>query len=319
MRRLAEQRLGAGELTLRGRPTAGAGAQITIRPLVTADGAALEELARRELPREPYADAIPAIVTRFPHVGLVAEADGRICGCCVGSRSRHGDTGEAHLDLILVAGAHRRRGIGRGLLEHLEAEFVREGYTRLRAEGNPPCYAWPGVDADYTSGLRCLERLGFVRGSRALSMDVDLTADIFDTSGQRANLERGGITFRRGTKSDEATVARLAPEWPASWIQQLTLALGNAEGGVHFAEQGAGCVGFCAAGVNRAHEIGPLGTEAGVRRRGIGAVLLKLCCQDQRALGLDRAEVQWAGPLGYFSEVLQARAGRVFWLYRKDL
>jgi predicted N-acetyltransferase YhbS len=221
--------------------------------------------------------------------------------------------------LVLVAGAHRRAGIGRGIVERLEAELVREGCTRFRAEGNPPCYAWPGVDAEYTSGSRFLEHLGFIRGSRALSMDVDLTAEIFDTSGQRAEFERAGITFRRGTKGDEATIARLAPKWPASWIQQLTLALDNPEGGVHFADRAAACVGFCAFGVNRVHEIGPLGTEHYVRRRGIGAVLLKLCCQDQRALGLDRAEVQWVGPVGYFSEVLQARAGRVFWLYRKKL
>jgi mycothiol synthase len=292
---------------------------VTIRPLVTADHDAIAALACSELTRDPYAAEIPAIVTRLPHVGLVAEVDGVVVGCCVGSRSRYGGANDAHLDLIIVSEAHQRRGIGRSLLEKLEAELVSAGCRCLKIEGNAPSYAWAGLDVHYTSGLCFIERMGFKRGHCALNMNVDLTADMFDTTIEQAELARNRIAFRRATGADLAMITELASRWRPRWVEQLTIALQGESSAVYLAHRSEDCVGFGAFGVNRVHELGPLGTEPEVRRQGVGGVLLKLCCAEQRSLGLERAELQWAGPLPYFSDVLRAQTGRVFWLYHKDL
>jgi predicted N-acetyltransferase YhbS len=78
-------------------------------------------------------------------------------------------------------------------------------------------------------------------------------------------------------------------------------------------------VGFCAYGLNRPHEVGPVGTAPDLRNLGIGGALLKRSLADQRDHGLTVAELVWAGPLGYFSRTLHATISRAFWLYTKDL
>jgi mycothiol synthase len=75
----------------------------------------------------------------------------------------------------------------------------------------------------------------------------------------------------------------------------------------------------CAYGVNRPHEVGPVGTSPQVRRLGIGEVLLKRCLAEQRDRGVTTAELVWAGPLSYFSRAVNATIGRAFWQYDKDL
>jgi GNAT superfamily N-acetyltransferase len=93
-------------------------------------------------------------------------------------------------------------------------------------------------------------------------------------------------------------------------------------------EHGGGCeialskgriVGFCAYGVNHANEIGPLGTDERMRRRGVAGVVIRRALAELRGRGHATAEIGWAGPLPYFSRLLDARIGRVFWQYEKLL
>jgi GNAT superfamily N-acetyltransferase len=223
------------------------------------------------------------------------------------------------LDLIVVAAQHQRSGVARTLLDQLEAQLWRAGCTRLRIEGNAPSYAWAGVDVHYTRALCFVERTGFRRGLCAINMTVDLTAEIVDTAADEARLRRNGISVRRAAAADTATIEGLSLRWRKRWVEQLSLALHDPRGAVFLAELEGQCVGFCAYGVNRLHELGPLGVDDHVRGLGIGAVLLKRCCAAQHHQGLQRAELQWAGPLPYFADVLDAQTGRVFWIYEKDL
>jgi len=71
--------------------------------------------------------------------------------------------------------------------------------------------------------------------------------------------------------------------------------------------------------VNRLHEVGPIGTDPGMRGLGIGTILLKRCLAEQRDRGIDAAELVWVGPLSYFARAVHATIGRAFWLYSKDL
>jgi mycothiol synthase len=77
-------------------------------------------------------------------------------------------------------------------------------------------------------------------------------------------------------------------------------------------------LGFCAYGVSRPREVGPIGTSPEVRKLGIGEVLLKRCLAEQRDRGVTSAELVWAGPLPYFSRTVNATIGRAFWQYDKD-
>lgn len=93
----------------------------------------------------------------------------------------------------------------------------------------------------------------------------------------------------------------------------------NRQAGLHLAVQDGRYIGFCAYGLNREHEVGPVGTSPDRRGLGIGGVLLKRCLADQRDRGITAAELVWAGPLSYFSRTLNATIGRAFWLYEKNL
>ncbi len=290
-----------------------------IRTLGPADLDPVRRLCAVSLPRDQYPDQVPLILTRLDHAAFVAEVGREVVGCCIGSKSRHGAPGDCHLDLIIVDSRHRRKGIGRALFEHLESGFLAVGCTTLKIEGNAPSYAWAGVDVHYTSGLCFVERMGFARGRCAVNMSVDLSSVALDTEESRAGLAADGISVRPAEESDEGALEALAGRWSPRWPQQLVLALHESDSGVFIAEAGGSGVGFCCHGVNRIEEVGPLWVDPDRRRVGIAAVLLRLCCGAQRDLGLQRAELQWAGPLAYLSDVLGASVSRAFLLFEKKL
>ena len=93
----------------------------------------------------------------------------------------------------------------------------------------------------------------------------------------------------------------------------------SSQAGLHVAVRDGRYVGFCAYGLNREHELGPVGTSPDMRRLGIGGALLRRCLADQRDRGVAVAELVWAGPLSYFSTTVGATIGRAFWQYEKNL
>jgi GNAT superfamily N-acetyltransferase len=72
--------------------------------------------------RQAIAEAI-----RAPLV-IVAEIDGRICGVLRGGRVD--DKGRTVLQSLFVEKTYHRQGIGRGLVEHFEREYILKG-TRV--------------------------------------------------------------------------------------------------------------------------------------------------------------------------------------------
>jgi len=284
--------------------------------------AGVARLCERELVLDRAAGTLPAILARRPYVAFVATAaDGRPAGVCFGSAA-DSDTGapEGFLDLLVVDRDCQRHGVGRELVAALERDLASLGCQRVLIAGHGPYYAWPGIDIHYTAAVCFAEDLGYERRECEVNMDVDLRVVSLDTRADEARLCAAGIEVRSGAAADEAPLREsLSATWQPTWIAEVAAALRTEGAGLQVALAGSHCVGFCAYGVRRLHEIGPLGTSPSARGQGIGSVLLRRCLAEQGRRGVSTAELVWAGPLSYFSRTLRATIGRAFWLYEKDL
>jgi ribosomal-protein-alanine N-acetyltransferase len=131
-----------------------------------ADAAAIARMSRdlieRGLPWSWTPRRVDASI-RSPRANVVvARADGRVAGFGI---MRYGDE-EAHLDLLGVAPAYRREGLGRRLVEWLEKPAVLGGLTAIVLEVRR-CN--PGAQAFYERlGYRTLTEIaGYYQGREA--------------------------------------------------------------------------------------------------------------------------------------------------------
>jgi mycothiol synthase len=294
---------------------------MTIGELASHQLGDVSRLCERELTLDRCAGSIPRIVTRQPYVGLVAVQDSATVGACIGSVAEAGDgNAQGFIDLIVVDRAQQRRGIGRQLAAEMERQLAARGCQCIDLAGGSPNYAWPGVDVHYTAAVCFAEDSGYQRQGCEVNMDVDLPGAPLDTRAAENRLASAGIEVRRADADDDGPLQEsLGSTWQAEWISEIAEALRRSEAGVYVAVQRGRYIGFCCYGVNRAHEVGPIGTDPDLRRLGIGGVLLKRCLAEQRDRGIAAAELVWVGPLSYFSRAVHAAIGRVFWLYSKDL
>ncbi|MFG1944340.1 GNAT family N-acetyltransferase [Nonomuraea sp. NPDC048826] len=222
------------------------------------------------------------------------------------------DPAVGHVDLLAVHPGHQGRGQGRELLRAAEGWLRGEGARRVRLAGNPPCYAWPGVDVRYTPAACLAESLGYERDHIAWNMTADLDTDL----DVRADVERlAGLGIEvRAAGDDRRRVAEFVREhWNDSWAWETTNAAG-----LHHAERDGRVLAFAAWGA-RPSWFGPMGTAPEARGTGLGRVLLRLCLADMRAAGQRTAQIGWVGPLRFYSRAVGARAERVFWQYGREL
>jgi predicted N-acetyltransferase YhbS len=255
--------------------------------------------------------------------GLVATAaSGRVVGAVLGSVS-HRDESVGHVDLIAVDPAQRRRGIGRALLTRIEGALSGLGARQVVIGGNPPYYAWPGVDVRYTPALCLAAALGYEHDQTAWNMTADLTYDgspaLRPTSPGEQRLAAAGVSVRPAGPADVPALAAFArTHFGEGWAGEIAHSVGRARAGCHLAVDGAGTIlGFAAYGSSRPSWFGPMGTSPAARGTGIGGVLLRRCLADQRAGGVTRAQIGWVGPVPFYSAAAGARVERVFFLYRK--
>ena len=312
---------------------------VTLRTMRQGDVDAVAAQCAETLTYDEFANHLPCLLSGPNHYGIVATAahsDGKIIGACivstdetttdtveplvpvVGSSARSG-----YLDLLVVSPSWQGGGVGKRLLAAAEELLVDLGCTEVKVAGNSPHYAWPGVDVRYLSAVCLLDANGYERHATTLNLSVSFRSTRLATRLAEERLAKQGVRFKRGTSQDAPWLhEELAPLWKARWVDQITSVTSTAtrynhHQGLHLALVGTHCVGFCAWGVSRPNELGPLGTHPDFRRLGIGGVLLRRCCRDQRKLGLCAAELQWAGPLEYFSRALNAKTSRVFFMYTK--
>jgi len=269
-------------------------------------------------PDGPYISTVLARDERT--VFLVLNDDGELAGAVVGSCDGTSDgagPGVGYLDALAVHARLRRRGLARVLMGALESRLASVGCTELRIEGHSPHYLWPGVDVSWHDAICCVERLGY-RGRRSeVNMDVNLSARGWDTSAAEGRLARDGVRFVNAKRAGSALAEHLAAGFKSAWVAEALAA--RSAGNLQLAWADRSIVGFCAAGAPLPDRIGPLGVIDEWRGRGIGEVLITRACGALAATGAPMAQVQWAAPLAWFSDVLGARTGRVFWRYSKPL
>ncbi|NUR73640.1 MAG: GNAT family N-acetyltransferase [Hamadaea sp.] len=249
--------------------------------------------------------------------GFAAMDGARVIGVAFAAVS-HADPKVGHLDLLAVDPGHRRRGLGTELIAQAEQGLRELGCEVVRVAGNPPDYAFPGVDVRYTPAICALTKAGYAHERTAWNMTAELrpgSKALADTSAAEARLADQGVEVRVAEAND---IARLRPiiaaEWGGHWAAEITSAQA-----VHIAEKDGEPIAFAAWGCTRPGWFGPMGTRPAAKGLGIGSVLLRRCLADQAKAGVTRAQIGWVGPVPFYAQAADAYIERVFFLYSKDL
>lgn len=281
-----------------------------------------------DLPEDAVeASAVVATVAERAEAGrsvlrLGAVRDGALIGVLVGSLSA-ADPRLGHVDLIAVAPPERRQGVGGALLAEAESRLGGLGAAEVLLAGNPPHYAWPGIDVRYTPAVCAAQRLGYRQDRTAWNMTAELTegsAALRSTEAAEQRLAGRGVTVRRAEAADlPALTAFARSTFGGAWDGELAGSVGRPDAGAHLAERGGEILGFAAYGSARPSWFGPMGTAPAAEGSGIGGVLLRRCLRDQAAAGIGAAQIGWVGPVPFYSNAVGARIERVFFLYRKAI
>jgi GNAT superfamily N-acetyltransferase len=223
-----------------------------------------------------------------------------------------------HLDLVAVDPADRRRGLATALVARAEQDLRERGCRLVKIAGNPPDYAFPGVDVRYTPAICLAAKAGYTHERTAWNMTAALDIADLDTAADEERLAAQGVLVRRADTDD---ITRLRPiiaaEWGGHWAAEVTKAQG-----VHLAVSAVRDetpIAFAAWGCTRPSWFGPMGTRPAAKGQGIGSVLLKRCLWDQTRAGYTTAQIGWVGPVPFYAAAVGAVIERVFFLFAKEL
>lgn len=262
----------------------------------------LQELCTRALPDE----ALSVEDLRESCFGPGTESFGGPEGAVVWVHREFGTIRTGWILLLAVAPEHRRRGLGRALVEEVATRARAEGVGELHTGNCAPRYVWPGVDLTSTPALAFFQDLGFQAYDHGLNMTIPTTF--------RADAP-AGITVERETGDGAAALARR--EFP-HWVDEVERGAGR---GTTFAarDESGATIAFGAHSVNRRAWIGPMATDPHRRARGTGHAILAALVEDLATSGGETdAEIAWVAPVPFYAKA-GAVASRAFRMHRLPL
>jgi len=284
---------------------------LTVRPVSPDDLDAAGRVCAQALVFDDFADRLPRALMRQSPLGVVAFAGRELVGVCLTSTGE--DPAVGYVDLIAVSPQYQGKSVGGRLLAVAEEQL---GRTTIRVTGNPPYYAWPGVDVRYDRAICLFESAGYRRDRCEVNMSVDLETAPLDTEGDERRLAEQGIEVRHARPDDAGwLLADLAAGWKASWLAEVEAALHNDDATVIIAVRDGQCLGFNLYGVSRPNYSGPCGVHPSVRRAGLATVLVRRSMAEQRRLGHARAEFQWIGPYPVIARMLRVAEDPALFVY----
>ena len=247
----------------------------------------------------------------LPDHGFLLRDNGKTIGFMVGVLRDN----EAGLKLFAVDQEHRRSGIGSMMLKEIEALFRSDGAERVRILNCSPCYFTPGLDPRYTEAFCFLQSRGYNAERYVHNMEVNLTANEFDTSGEESKLAKQGFKIRRLEHADGQTFYEwMLGTWSQNWTTEACNSLKNTPVTTFIAVDADGNIcGFATYDVTLFRGgFGPTGVEESLRGLGIGKVLFLRCLDDMKSRGYPRCEIAWVGPISFYAHTAGARICATF-------
>jgi len=219
-------------------------------------------------------------------------------GAAAFTTKRVGDHVAVWLLLVAVRPDLQGRGRGKQLVGAVLEQARSLGARHVHLANAVPRYVWPGVELTNTrAGMLC-ESFGFERNLLGINMTIPTTFRCDPPP---------GLYVERETGSGALEFAQRA--FP-HWVDELTVAI---ERGTAFAardEQGT-TVGFGCHSCNRAAWIGPMATDPGAQRGGVGSAVLGGVCADLEARGHATGEIAWVSTLRFYGKC-GATVSRIF-------
>jgi GNAT superfamily N-acetyltransferase len=254
--------------------------------------------------------------------GLVACADDTAVGLALIGSER----GDVKVQLLLVAEAYQRRGVGSFLHAATLEELRRRGAGSVQLAGGPS-YFWAGVPRNLPDAVRFFARQGWDYGEPSWDLVCDLQGYITPST----VVTRGdtpAITCRPAYEHERTSVLQLEDWHFSNWAEYF-----------HGAETGDMVVAVNAEGTvvgallvewpgrpflwsrllgPSACTIGVVGVDSAARGVGIGTAMLARACELLRDAGGRQCHIGWTSLLSFYG-----RLGFVPWreyaMSRRDL
>ena len=223
----------------------------------------------------------------------------------------------AHLQLLVVHPARRRRGVARALVGAAESWALDHGASALTVGAGAPFYLFTGVDTRWTEALCCFEALGYGR----VGTELDLICPTLQSrratvgpDGGPTPIELSHVTDGVDAAELDAWVRSAYPHWSSEFARAAAAAT------VVVARDDSGrVVGAAAHSVSRFGVIGPVAVDATCQRAGVGARLMGAVVAELSVAGLRRAEIAWTSTVRFYARVCAARVGRTSVVLRREL
>ncbi len=210
-----------------------------------------------------------------------------------------------YLRLLVVDPAARGQGLGGALLDAAEHDLAST--PSITVGGDAPDYLFPGVETDQVGMLCLLERRRYSRGDANFNMVVDLAALPPPPSDDH-------VAVATPQDRDEAAAWARA-NWP-NWETEMLRCLER--GTLMLERDDDGIVAFCCWDGARTGWLGPVGVRPAAIGAGRGRAVLIAALHRMRAVGRERVEIGWVGPIRPYAETVGAVISRVFFVYRKE-